>query len=348
MNYKETLFFIGKCLTITHEEHNRILIEKEIKSDKVDWDNIVKLSTKHYVFPALYCNLKRADFLHYLPEELVSYMKHITDLNRKRNLQIIEQAKEINKLLLTNNIRPIFLKGTGNLLEGLYDDIAERMVSDIDILTKKVDCKRAFEILQNDGYNHKNLELFQDHRHLPRLINSNKMTAIEIHKELLIEKYAHEFNYSLIEKGVISTKRTSCLSYKNQLSLSIIANQINDDGQYFKTIALRNSYDVYLLSLKVNSLVSIKGFRKLFNPLNNYLALCKLTLNSNRIEFKETSKASKNLIYFNKLLSRKKTANKRIRKQLFAKKRIEILFKSLYKKEYRTWLFIRLTKGRQH
>jgi hypothetical protein len=49
-------------------------------------------------------------------------MKHITDLNRERNQQIIEQAKEINELLLTNNIASIFLKGTGNLLEGLYDD----------------------------------------------------------------------------------------------------------------------------------------------------------------------------------------------------------------------------------
>jgi hypothetical protein len=71
----------------------------------------------------LYCNLKRADFLHYLPTDLVAYMKHITDLNRERNQQIVEQAKEINELLLTNNITPIFLKGTGNLLEGLYDDI---------------------------------------------------------------------------------------------------------------------------------------------------------------------------------------------------------------------------------
>jgi hypothetical protein len=123
MNYKETLFFIGKCLTIAHENHNNVLVEEELKSNHIDWDAVVKVSTSHYVFPALYCNLKRADFLHYLPTDLVEYMKHITDLNRERNQQIIEQAKEINELLLKNNITPIFLKGTGNLLEGLYDDI---------------------------------------------------------------------------------------------------------------------------------------------------------------------------------------------------------------------------------
>ena len=65
-------------------------------------------------------------------------MKHITDLNRDRNKQIISQAQDLNTLLLNNNITPIFLKGTGNLLEGLYDDIAERMLGDIDFLFSKL------------------------------------------------------------------------------------------------------------------------------------------------------------------------------------------------------------------
>ena len=45
----------------------------------------MKVSTAHYVFPALYCNLKRANFLKYLPADLVEYMKFITNLNKERN-----------------------------------------------------------------------------------------------------------------------------------------------------------------------------------------------------------------------------------------------------------------------
>ena len=113
---------------------------------------MVKVSTSHYVFPAIYCNFKRADFLKYLPDDLVDYMKYITNLNRDRNTQIIEQAKDLNSLLLANNIRPIFLKGTGNLLEGLYEDIGERMVGDIDFLFSKKDFLKAIDILKNDNY----------------------------------------------------------------------------------------------------------------------------------------------------------------------------------------------------
>ena len=105
MNYKETLYFIATCLTISLEDRNRQAIEKQLQSDMIDWDAVVKVSTAHYVFPALYCNLNRSGFLQYLPQELVSYMEQITDLNRERNKKIITQAKELNTLLLTSNIR---------------------------------------------------------------------------------------------------------------------------------------------------------------------------------------------------------------------------------------------------
>ena len=121
MTYKETLFFVAKCLTISLEEKNRKEVEIQLKATKIDWDAVVKVSTAHYVFPALYINLKRAKFIHYLPEKLVNYMIHISNLNRERNLQIIEQANEINTLLLANNITPIFLQGTAFLSQNLLN-----------------------------------------------------------------------------------------------------------------------------------------------------------------------------------------------------------------------------------
>jgi len=108
VDYKETLFFIAKCLTISLEEKSREEIEFILKTTNIDWDTVVKVSTSHYVFPAIYCNFKRAYFLKYLPADLVDYMKQITNLNRDRNTQIIQQAKELNSLLLDNGVRPLF------------------------------------------------------------------------------------------------------------------------------------------------------------------------------------------------------------------------------------------------
>ena len=186
-------------MTISLEAKNRQEIEKQLKSTSIAWDAVVKVSTAHYVFPALYCNLKRSNFLHYLPEELVTYMEQITNLNRERNKKIITQAKDLNSLLLANNIRPIFLKGTANLLAGIYEDIAERMVGDIDLIILKENYPKAITILREFGYD-KEIHQELPNRHYPRIIRKDSIAGVEIHKELLIEKYANEFNYSFIAK----------------------------------------------------------------------------------------------------------------------------------------------------
>ncbi len=348
MNYKETLFFVAKCLTITLEEKNRIEIEKLLKNTEIDWDSVVKVSTQHYVFPALYCNLKRANLLQYLPEELVDYMIHITDLNRERNKQIIEQAKEINTLLLANNITPIFLKGTGNLLEGLYCDIAERMVGDIDFIVSKKDYIRTIKVIKDNGYVKVNKEHYQfpNSKHYHRLVIENKIAAIEIHKELLIKKYADEFNYDLIKDNLLKTNNVTVLDYNYQISLSIIAKQINDDGIYFKDIALRNAYDVFLLSKKTVAKDAFKNFNLLRNPLNSFLASTYIIFNNvSSLEYYNSVETEKYLHTFNKNLSniiKTKGNHKKIDNYLFIKKRLSIILKSFTNKAFRKWIFNRI------
>ena len=349
MTYKETLFFVAKCLTINHEEHNKRIVEEMLQSNTVDWDAIVKLSTAHFVFPALYCNLKRASFLSYLPEDLVDYMKYITELNRERNERIIAQAKELNTLLLGHNITPIFIKGTGNLLEGLYEDIAERMVGDIDFIFSKEEFPRAVKILTSNGYpsNFKIENVSSAAKHYPRLINNDKICAIEIHKEFLIEKYNTEFNYNFAKSSFQTINKFLILSFENQLILSIAAHQINDQGYLKKNIALRNAYDVFLLSKKTNAKDVFQQFNALQHPLHCFLASCYEAFNKPQsLTHINSTKIKKYLIQFNKFINDKKLAEqefkKSIRKRMMSK-RIEIIFKSFFYKKYRVWLFKRIT-----
>jgi len=349
MTYKETLYFVATCLTISLEEKNKQAIEKQLKENTIDWDAVVKVSTIHYVFPALYCNLKRADFLHYVPQDMVAYMEHITNLNRERNEQVITQAKELNTLLLANSITPIFLKGTGNLVAGLYSDVAERMVGDIDFIFSKEDYPKAITVLRNNEY----LEVvkteynFPQFKHYPRLKKEGCIAAVEIHKELLLEKYAHEFNYTFIKKDYQVINETAVLSYANKLNLSIIANQINDSRFYYKTIALRNAYDVFLLSKKTNAKDAVNTLQKLKHPLNCFLASCYEVFNTiDSLEYYKTKETTAYLSIFKRQFTnsvKTKRHHNRIEIQLFIKVRLNILYASILYKEHRVWLFKRLT-----
>ena len=349
MTYKETLLFVGKCLTINHEEHHKIIVENELKSNTIDWDAVVKVSTAHFVFPALYCNFKKADFLHYLPTDLVEYMIYISDLNRDRNEQIITQAKEINELLLSNNITPIFLKGTGNLLEGLYEDIAERMVGDIDFIFSKEEYPKAIEVLQNFEYSkvHDTTYDFPQFKHYPRLQKANNIAAVEIHKELLLEEYSDEFNYSYIKKDAQIIHGIHFLSFKNQLNLSIIAKQINDRGFHYKDISLRNAYDVFLLSKKTTAKSAFNDFINLKNPLNCFLASCAVIFNHPKsLENIETKESKEYIDFFTKNIennARSKKFHKKIETKLFIKQRLAIIYKAVFDKDHRIWLVKRTT-----
>lgn len=350
MNYKETLFFIAKCLTISLEAKNRQAIETQLQSTSIDWDAVVEVSTGHYVFPALYCNLQRANFLHYLPEELVGYMEHITDLNRQRNQQIIDQAQELNSLLVANNITPIFLKGTGNLLAGIYDDIAERMVGDIDFIFSKEDYPKAITILREFGYSEvtKYNFHFPAQKHYPRLQKEQNIAAIEIHSELLdIKNYIQEFNYNFVAKDSQVINGVRVLSDANKLNLSIIANQINDRGFEYKTMALRNAYDVFVLSKKTNAMAAVDGLDKLSHSLHCFLAACYEVFDSvESLAYTPTKKVSFYLRTFTDQFTNPKATqrrHKRIKWYQFIKTRVALLYKAMLFQEYRVWLFHLLT-----
>ncbi|MDO6813099.1 nucleotidyltransferase domain-containing protein [Tenacibaculum soleae] len=345
MNYKDTLLFIGKCLTITHEKHNRELIEKELKLNNIDWDPVVKVSTSHYVFPALYCNLKRVGFLHYLPKDLVEYMQHITDLNRERNQQIITEAKEINEILLKNNITPIFLKGTGNLLDGLYDDIAERMVGDIDFLIDEKDIKLTLSILKEEKYISKpSIDRTIFNRHYPRLVKKDKTGAIEVHYKMTNNNI---FNYNYVKSTLKKVKNITVLSNKNQVLMTCFNKQINDKGQWNKNISFRNSYDLYLQSENTSSKDVISNFKyskKYY--FDNFIASTNYFFNSpTSLNYQKTNKTKKFLkkqLFFIDNPKKHSKYMKSLEYYFLYIHRISLFSKSFYIREYRIYLLKRL------
>ena len=348
MNHKQTLYFIAKCLTISLEDKNRREINKQLKLKSLNWDYIIKVSTGHYVLPALYCNLKRVDFLHYLPAELVNYMQFITRLNRDRNQQIIQESKELNSLLLANNIKPIFLKGTANILCNLYGDIAERMVGDIDIIISEKDYLNSIKVLKENGYLEKRKHNFKPFpsRHHPRLICKNKIGAIEIHSQLLDVKNRDEFNYKFISKDTQFFRDFEVLSFANKLNLSIISNYINDNGYHYKTINLRNAYDVFLLSKKTNAQNAINKLEKLTFPLNCFLAVSHDLFNKVKsLDYNKSRRVASYLSAYSRQFSSPKTFKikyKLINRFIIIKSTLKFYYKCIFHKEFRDLLIIRI------
>ena len=250
--------------------------------------------------------------------------------------------------MLSNNISPIFLKGTGNLLAQLYIDIAERMVGDIDFILSKEDYLKGIKVLRKYGYS----DVIKQKYHLPsekhyrRIIKKQNIAAVEIHNNLLSAKYSGEFNFDKIEKDRRMINNFMVLSYEDKLNLSILSNQINDYGFYYKTISLRNAYDVFLLSKKTNAKKCPSKFKELKDPINCFLAICYLAFGEvNSLKYNKSKKTERYLSEINKLLldDRKRKSNFKFKYiKLIIRDRLSILYKSLFQKDYRNWVINRI------
>ena len=186
------------------------------------------------------------------------------------------------------------------------------MIGDIDFLFSEEDFFKAIDILKKDNYSkpESQLDYFQGFRHYSRLVKPANIAAVEIHKEVTIEKYRGEFNCEMISKDAQQINDFSVLSFENQLSLSIITSQINDYGFEFNRFSLRNAYDVFLLSKKVDTKKVISKFSKLKNPLNCFLANCNLVFGDlESLEYHKTKEAENYLKAFNKSLYKSKISN---------------------------------------
>ena len=244
-------------LTTTHHYIADILsfevsnseLEKTLRNSSFNWDAIVIEGSKHLVLPAIYCRLREKKLLHVLPTELDVYLEELTAINRSRNESILKQVNFIAQLLNQHAIEYVFLKGSALLAMGCFQDNAERMVGDIDILVKDSQINDAFQLLKTNGYNKTSGFAYKqkDYRHLDRLISNHYIAAIELHSQLLNKKY-----WSLIDIPSIFTSNLVIdnISIPNADVMSthqILAKQVNDNGHYYNSLSLKSIYDLIIL-----------------------------------------------------------------------------------------------------
>ncbi len=221
-------------------------LKQTISDPSFDWDAIVIEGSKHLLLPALYCRLKAKELLTVLPKDLKHYLKEITTLNRERNQAILKQVNTITTLFTKHHINHTFLKGSALLVHGCFDDIAERMIGDIDILVDLSQLDRAFNLLTQQHYKPIPPTLgsdFFEHKHLPRLTTSKAICAVELHRKLFTS-YAYP---ELENSHLLHQKRNVNNIYipsQNHLLLHNILNaQVNDNGALYNQISFRSAYD---------------------------------------------------------------------------------------------------------
>ena len=232
--------------------------------NNINFEKLITLTSGHLMLPALFFNIQKKKISYLFPEDFIAYIKSIYAINKARNEILLEEAKELSELLVENNIKHIFLKGTALLLANVFEDIGERMIGDIDFIIQHKDEEKIKNVLEKNKYSSKKpvglLRLFR-HRHLPKTTHKNKIIAIEPHLKLLDARYRCAFNTKRLLNNFNEGLETIKTPRQSFLFDHCVYNfQINDHGFINAKHSHRSIYDIYKLNCK--SSLTTKNFKK--------------------------------------------------------------------------------------
>ena len=232
--------------------------------NNINFEKLITLTSGHLMLPALFFNIQKKKAAYLFPEDFIDYIKNIFAINKARNEILLDEAKELSELLVENNIKHLFLKGTALLLSNVFEDIGERMIGDIDFIIQHKDEEKIKKVLEynNNCAPHKiSSSRFLIPKHLRRQVLENKTIAIEAHLGLLKYRYSWIFNSKVL--GNDFKKKTKMIKTPSQSFLfdhCIYNFQLNDGGFIGTKHSHRSIYDIYKLDCK-NSL-TINNIKK--------------------------------------------------------------------------------------
>ena len=247
----------------------------DIKFFNINHEEFVKFISRQLIIPPIYFNIYKKKLFRNFPKDLISYLENIFEINRNRNKKLLDEAKEISDILNQAGIEHIFLKGTANLLMNIYDNLGERMISDIDIFVKNQKSKIAYELLFKNGYNNvSNFKFFQDEsKHFPRQSNNKKIFAIEVHKRLFKNKKIDFINLNRLFDSKKKMIGFNIPELEYLFLHNLYNHQINDYGFHDCYYNYRNIYDSFIYTKKMGLNLDFLNYNN-NKYINSYIQQC--------------------------------------------------------------------------
>jgi hypothetical protein len=237
-----------------------------IRKERVNWKQLVFMASNNFVLQTIYLKFLHHGILPSIPADLAGHLQHIYDLNLERNRKILDQCSYINRLLKANRINAVFMKGAGNMLDRLYQDPGERIMSDIDVLTGPGKMEEAARLLLEEGFS--TTEPFDPSRrdalkHYPGLRREGLPAFVELHRLPVNIQFSDRFDYPMIERQArpaLGDPSFLVMSDAHNIILTFCHSQLVHWGHQHARPSLRDLYDMLLLSHRQDPALVLSGF----------------------------------------------------------------------------------------
>ncbi|MFB3904578.1 MAG: nucleotidyltransferase family protein [Acidobacteriota bacterium] len=254
MKALKLLQFLGRILCLPYDPTLSDLLDEQIRKQVIPWEKVASLANSHLVTPALYTALRDSCVAHSLPEDFVTYLREIHDLNAARNRAILNELSFASTALNKVGIEPILLKGAGNLVRRIYPGEGDRFLNDIDVLVPKGQIDHAFAKLLSAGYERgSDVELTAKGRHhAPRLIRPQSEIPLELHiraqRTVILPDPGEETDRQKLPLVPGLPFRARVPAVPQQAALGMVHRQLQHRWYAWACPSLRDLWDTLLLA----------------------------------------------------------------------------------------------------
>lgn len=171
-----------------------------LKNDAIDWTEFVHNASWQRLGGLAYHHLRSNKLLDEIPANVQSNLKSAYVENTVKNVYLRSELRKVLRELREDGIPVIVLKGAA-LLDQIYGNVSIRSMSDLDLLVPEELADRAQALVINLGYSPSGSADAQkrtrdEHRHLPTLVDSDGIAAVEIHSHIVTRSSPLRFSLS--------------------------------------------------------------------------------------------------------------------------------------------------------
>lgn len=229
------------------------------------WQDMIRVLRGGDLLGAFYYLLDESSLISSVPDFFLKHIESAKIYADRQSHQIQSEAKDLDHLLKSLAIRPIFLKGAAYVLNSDRNHLG-RIMSDIDILVPKTELEKVEKLLQKNDWVVKQLDDYDDQYYrkwaheIPPYTHLFRGTTLDVHHTLLPPISGHLISEDILFNFVQSTS-TNALVLKDELKVlhSIIHLFFNEDFEK----SFRDLLDIHLLLNELESRCSLDKFYSL-------------------------------------------------------------------------------------
>lgn len=150
MSKRDEIELLLCCARMEMNPERAARVRELLRRTNLDWEYLQKIALRGGVMPLVYRQLS-TNFADAVPAAHLEYLRECFRHNTARNLMRTGELCEILRLLAAGGVDAIAYKGPALALD-VYGELSLRQFSDLDVLVRERDVRRATELLSANGY----------------------------------------------------------------------------------------------------------------------------------------------------------------------------------------------------